>query len=196
MALKNHHLTRSSPFEAVDDTRLSFNHIKIWFTSGMGFFTDAYDLFIIGVALIIFGAYSLPGFTMSTSVLGLPAAGFIGASAIFAAVIGQLIFGFLADRIGRKTVYGVEAMILALGAILSALSPNLYWLIIFRFIEGIGIGGDYPVSATIMSEYSNVKDRGKLNMAPARPFFPNCILKLSMKLNSRKKERSTLKPMV
>jgi PHS family inorganic phosphate transporter-like MFS transporter len=76
--------------------------------------------------------------------------------------VGQLLFGFIADRVGRKTVYGVEASLLALGAILSALSPNLYWLIAFRFLQGIGIGGDYPVSATIMSEYSNRKDRGKL----------------------------------
>ncbi|MDG6995451.1 MAG: MFS transporter [Nitrososphaerota archaeon] len=128
----------------------------------MGFFTDAYDLFIIGVALLIFGAYSLPGFSLGTSIFGQSAAAFVGSSAIFAAVIGQLIFGYLGDKIGRKTVYGIEASILAVGAILSALSANVYWLILFRFIEGIGIGGDYPISATIMSEYSNVKDRGKL----------------------------------
>jgi PHS family inorganic phosphate transporter-like MFS transporter len=77
-------------------------------------------------------------------------------------VFGQLLFGFLGDRISRKTVYGIEASILAAGAILSALSPNVLFLILFRFIQGIGIGGDYPISATIMSEYSNIKDRGKL----------------------------------
>ena len=42
---------------------------------------------------------------------------------------------------------------LAVGAIASAFSPNIWWLIGFRVILGIGIGGDYPVSATIMSEY-------------------------------------------
>ncbi|MDG6907803.1 MAG: MFS transporter [Nitrososphaerota archaeon] len=128
----------------------------------MGFFTDAYDLFIIGVALLIFGAYKLPGFNMGTGILGQSAGAFVGSSAIFAAVIGQLIFGHLGDRVGRKTVYGIEASILVVGALLSAISTNVFWLILFRFIEGIGIGGDYPMSATIMSEYSNVKDRGKL----------------------------------
>ena len=36
------------------------------------------------------------------------------------------------------------------------------WLLIFRFILGLGIGGDYPLSATLMSEYANRRDRGKL----------------------------------
>jgi len=150
------------PFREIDELKLSYNHIRIWFTAGMGFFTDAYDLFIIGAVLDVFSKFSVPGFDSSTLILGLPAAGFIGASAIFAAVVGQLIFGFIADKIGRKSVYGIEATILAVGAVLSALSPNLYYLIAFRFFQGIGIGGDYPISATIMSEYSNRKDRGKL----------------------------------
>src|SRR5260370_4641826 len=72
------------------------------------------------------------------------------------------MFGRLADRLGRKFVYGYELVVLAIGAIASALSPNVMFLLIFRFVLGLGIGGDYPVSATLMSEYSNRKDRGKL----------------------------------
>ncbi|MEM1860089.1 MAG: MFS transporter, partial [Metallosphaera sp.] len=45
------------PFKSLDSVKLNFNHIKIWYTSGMGFFTDAYDLFIIGAILDIFNAY-------------------------------------------------------------------------------------------------------------------------------------------
>jgi len=145
------------PFKGLDSTRLNFNHIKIWYTSGMGFFTDAYDLFIIGAILDIFSAYKLPGFVLNPLYTGL-----LTSSAIFSAVVGQLFFGVLGDLIGRKKVYGVEASLLTAGAILSALSPNILWLIIFRTIVGFGIGGDYPISATIMSEYANVKDRGKL----------------------------------
>ena len=51
---------------------------------------------------------------------------------------------------------------LAAGAIASAFSPNVMWLLVFRFILGLGIGGDYPLSATLMSEYANRRDRGKL----------------------------------
>jgi PHS family inorganic phosphate transporter-like MFS transporter len=146
-----------SPFKSLDNLKLSFNHIKIWYTSGMGFFTDAYDLFIIGAILDIFARYKIPGFELNNVVAGL-----LTSSALITAILGQLVFGFLADRLGRKAIYGVEALLLTLGAFLSALSPNIYWLIAFRSLMGFGIGGDYPVSATIMSEYANVKDRGKL----------------------------------
>src|SRR5260370_6782581 len=72
------------------------------------------------------------------------------------------MFGRLADRLGRKFVYGYELVVLAIGAIASALSPNVLFLLIFRFILGLGIGGDYPVSATLMSEYANRQDRGEV----------------------------------
>jgi len=48
------------------------------------------------------------------------------------------------------------------GAIASALAPNLGFLLVARFVLGLGIGGDYPVSAVLMSEYSNRSDRGRL----------------------------------
>ncbi|WP_373467802.1 MFS transporter [Acidianus infernus] len=158
-----------SPFRPIDSLKLTFNHIKIWYTAGMGFFTDAYDLLIIGYILAtIKYAYCYAGIVMPgfTSYLVGPDKdfwnGLLASIALWAAILGQLIFGYLGDYWGRKKVYGVEAAILSIGAILSALSPDLIWFIIFRFILGLGIGGDYPISATIMSEYANVRDRGKL----------------------------------
>ena len=151
-----------NPFKEMNGIRLSFAHIKVFFTAGMGFFTDAYDLFIIGAVLDVFSKASIPGFDIGIKMLGMPLSGFLGASAIFTAIIGQLLFGALADRFGRKSVYGTEATLMAIGALLSAVSPNIYWLIASRLVLGLGIGGDYPVSSVIMSEYANTKDRGKL----------------------------------
>src|SRR6202042_1122651 len=54
------------------------------------------------------------------------------------------------------------AAIMIVGALGSALSPSFWVLIVFRFVLGFGVGGDYPVSAVMMSEYANRKDRGKL----------------------------------
>jgi PHS family inorganic phosphate transporter-like MFS transporter len=150
-------MVEKSPFEDVDSVRLNMGHLRIWFTSGMGFFTDAYDLFIIGIVLIL-----LTGPFATAFHLNIVQSALIGTSALAAAIIGQLLFGRLADIFGRKKVYGIEATILAIGAILSAFSPSFIFLFLSRFLLGIGIGGDYPVSATIMSEYSNTKDRGKL----------------------------------
>lgn len=159
----------NNPFKSLDSLKLSFNHIKIWYTAGMGFFTDAYDLLIISyiLATIIdankYAGIVIPGFT--DYLTGSSSAfwtGLLASSAIWTAILGQLVFGYLGDRWGRKKVYGIEASLLSLGALLSAFAWNLPALIAFRMIMGVGIGGDYPISSTIMSEYANVKDRGKL----------------------------------
>jgi PHS family inorganic phosphate transporter-like MFS transporter len=151
----------TSVFKDLDNTPLGMNHLKVWFTSGMGFFTDAYDLFIIGIVLLLLEG-SLPTSFHIASGNAFIGAGLLGSSAIIAAIFGQVIWGTLADKLGRKSIYGIEAAILATGALLSAFAWSYWSLFLFRFILGFGIGGDYPISATIMSEYSNSKDRGKL----------------------------------
>jgi PHS family inorganic phosphate transporter-like MFS transporter len=67
-----------------------------------------------------------------------------------------------ADVFGRKNVYITVAIIMVIGAIASAVAPNLIFLIVARLVLGLGIGGDYPVSAVMMSEFSNRRDRGRL----------------------------------
>ncbi len=133
-------------------------HLKTMLISGLGFFTDAYDLFIIGIVL---GLLPLAGWTTVTTFYK----GLIGSTALIAAVIGAIIFGRLLDYLGRKRIYGIELAILIIGALGSAfLTPynNVVVLIIWRFILGIGIGGDYATSSTIMTEYSNTKSRGRM----------------------------------
>jgi len=72
------------------------------------------------------------------------------------------LFGRIADMLGRKRIYGYEVLVLAVGAVASAFSPNIWWLIVFRIILGVGIGGDYPVSSTIMTEYASKRTRGMM----------------------------------
>jgi MFS family permease len=72
------------------------------------------------------------------------------------------VFGRFADVVGRKRVYWLVAAIMVVGALGSALAPSFWVLIVFRFVLGFGVGGDYPVSAVMVSEYANRKDRGKL----------------------------------
>src|SRR6202034_944234 len=137
----------------MDDSKISSQHWKIMFISGMGFFTDAYDLFIIGVVM------SLVKPIWHT---GKIAEALVDSTALLASAFGALLFGRVADMLGRKRIYGVEVLVLAFGAIGCAFSPNIWWLIGLRFILGIGIGGDYPVSATIMSEYAGKDSRGMI----------------------------------
>ncbi|PSR32100.1 MAG: MFS transporter [Sulfobacillus benefaciens] len=139
--------------ENLNEAPLGLFHLRAVLTAGMGFFTDAYDLFIIGAALVLIKGLWHPSHIM---------VGLLGSTALIAAFVGAFIFGRLADVLGRKTIYGFEAVLMALGAIFSAFAPNILWLLVARFVMGIGIGGDYPVSAVLMSEYANTRDRGKL----------------------------------
>jgi PHS family inorganic phosphate transporter-like MFS transporter len=139
--------------EALDEAPLSLFHLKAAVTAAMGFFTDAYDLFIIGVALVLIkGEWHLSAVQTS----------FLGSATLIATLFGALIFGRIADLAGRKRVYGLVAAIMALGALATAVAPSYVWLVVFRFVLGIGIGGDYPVSAVLASEYANRKRRGLL----------------------------------
>jgi MFS transporter, PHS family, inorganic phosphate transporter len=138
-------------FTEMDNAEISGTHWKIMFISGMGFFTDAYDLFIIGVVMAMLKHM----WTISKLEEGL-----VESTALLASALGALLFGRVADMLGRKRIYGVEVLVLAAGAIGCAFAPNIIWLIALRFILGVGIGGDYPVSATIMSEYAGKSTRG------------------------------------
>jgi MFS transporter, PHS family, inorganic phosphate transporter len=117
----------------------------------MGFFTDAYDLFVIGIVVALIETQ------LSTHQVS-----WLNSATLLASAFGAVIFGRMADILGRKRIYGYEVLILAAGAIASAFAPNYTFLLICRIILGIGIGGDYPVSATIMSEYSSKSTRGKM----------------------------------
>jgi MFS transporter, PHS family, inorganic phosphate transporter len=136
-----------------DASPVTREHWKIMFISGMGFFTDAYDLFIIGVAMRLIRDEWHPPTV---------AVGLVTSTALLASAIGALLFGRIADMLGRKRIYGYEVLVLAIGAIASAFSPTIWWLIAFRIILGFGIGGDYPVSSTLMSEYAGKTTRGMM----------------------------------
>ena len=138
---------------ALDEASLSRFHLRAVLVSGMGFFTDAYDLFIIGIASTLIAAQ----WNLGTSQLAL-----LNSTMLGAAFLGACVFGRFADLAGRKRVYWLVAVIMVIGAVGSALSPSYWVLIGFRFLLGFGVGGDYPVSAVLMSEYANRKDRGKL----------------------------------
>jgi MFS family permease len=90
--------------EALDEAPLSLFHLKAAFTAAMGFFTDAYDLFIIGVALVLIkGEWHLSAVQTS----------FLGSATLLATLVGALVFGRVADLLGRTRVYGLVAGIMA-----------------------------------------------------------------------------------
>jgi len=138
---------------ALDEAPLGRSHMRAVVASGVGFFTDAYDLFVIGIA----SALISKDWNLSSGHLAL-----LNSTMLGAAFLGALVFGRYADKVGRKRVYWLVAVIMIAGALGSAFSQSFWMLIAFRFVLGFGVGGDYPVSAVMVSEYANRKDRGRL----------------------------------
>lgn len=152
---------------ALDKAKTQWYHFTAIIIAGMGFFTDAYDLFSIPTVVNLLGRlyYQVPGAKAPTHLpVNVNAA--VNGVALCGTLAGQLFFGWLGDKLGRKRVYGMTLMLMVIAALGQGLSLGhtatsvLTTLCFFRFWLGFGIGGDYPLSATIMSEYSNTRTRG------------------------------------
>ncbi|KAL0361892.1 UNVERIFIED_CONTAM: putative inorganic phosphate transporter 1-9 [Sesamum radiatum] len=149
---------------ALDSAKTQYYHFKAIVVAGMGLFTDAYDLFCIPPIMKLLGRiyynhrprYEVPA-AVTFAMLG---------TALLGTVIGQLVFGHLGDRVGRRRVYGLSLLLMVISSICCGFSMGtsrtcvLLSLGFFRFMLGVGIGGDYPLSATIMSEFANRWKRG------------------------------------
>ncbi|PQQ11224.1 putative inorganic phosphate transporter 1-9 [Prunus yedoensis var. nudiflora] len=157
---------------ALDTARTQWYHFKAIIIAGMGLFSDAYDLFCIPPILRFLGRiyYQKPHLPFDNNddnfVIRRHVDSVLLGVAFLGTVIGQLVFGRLGDRIGRRRVYGLSLMVMVLSAlgcgfsICTSRSCVLVSLGFFRFLLGVGIGGDYPLSATIMSEFANKRTRG------------------------------------
>ncbi|KAI0768937.1 major facilitator superfamily domain-containing protein [Irpex lacteus] len=144
---------------------LTYTEVKLLGIAGVGFFLDAYDLFIINPVATMLQYRLYDGNSLPSGLEG-----FMKAGANIGSVIGQFGFGFAADYFGRKAVYGKELMLIIFATIMSicnptgSISPNgaLVWLAVWRIILGIGVGGDYPMSASITTDRARLRRRGTL----------------------------------
>lgn len=144
--------------------QLTWPQWKLVGLAGVGFFLDAYDLFIINQVTPLLAVVYFPDTGLPNQMQDLVKAG-----ANIGCVIGQLLFGFLGDQFGRSFVYGKELILIIIATIICISVPSyftgnqvLIWIFVTRIILGIGIGGDYPMSATVVSDRANIHRRGTL----------------------------------
>ncbi|RRT58705.1 hypothetical protein B296_00006013 [Ensete ventricosum] len=152
---------------ALDHAKTQLYHFTAIVIAGMGFFTDAYDLFCISLVSKLLGRiYYFDRNSDTPGTLPPNVSAAVNGVAFCGTLSGQLFFGWLGDKLGRKKVYGMTLMLMVICSVASGLSfghdPKgvIATLCFFRFWLGFGIGGDYPLSATIMSEYANKRTRG------------------------------------
>ncbi|KAF7563702.1 hypothetical protein G7046_g390 [Stylonectria norvegica] len=148
----------------IDKAPFGWYHVRACVVAGVGFFTDSYDIFAVSMLTIMLGIVYFPG----TGKMPVNSDSAIKLSTSAGTVIGQLGFGALADIVGRKKMYGLELIVIIFATLAQALTSNspacnIVGLIIFwRVIMGVGIGGDYPLSSIITSEFATTKWRGAM----------------------------------
>lgn len=134
-----------------DDQQVTRRHRRILWASGLGIFLDGYDLSIMAIVLILLK----PQWHLGPTMLGL-----LGTAALVGALIGGLFGGLIADRYGRKTVYLIDIAAFFIAALLSGFAWDITSLVILRFILGLGVGADYPLSSTYIAEFMPKNKRG------------------------------------
>ena len=139
----NNELHAAEVSEALNEVKFSGFHLRAIITAGMGFFTSAFDLTVIGTALALAGPEWVKGFLADggTKANFAWTMGLVGSVSLAATFVGAIVFGTIADKIGRKSVYGIEAILMTIGALGSAFAGGPISMIIWRTIMGFGIGG-------------------------------------------------------
>lgn len=130
--------------------------------AGTGFLADAYDLFVIDLVLAILQRLHPDGISVADKSL-------VASATLLGAVSGQIFFGVMGDWLGRKWTFLVTCVLIIFGALGSACvvwSEGDFSLVrqlsLARFLLGVGVGGEYPLAATIAAESSDRATRGRL----------------------------------
>lgn len=128
-------------------------HKRVWILSAFGIMLDGFDFFIMGVAIpLIVKDLGANPFQI----------GLASSAAIIGAIVGAAVMGPLSDRIGRRLAFQIDLAMFVVFAVASAFAPDIWWLIVFRFLLGVGIGADYPIASSYVAEISPGHLRSRL----------------------------------
>ena len=147
--------------EAMDEARMGPLHWRVLALVAAGYFFDVLDFTIFG-ALVPDLIHS--GFVTQQQVP------WIGSITLLGLFIGTLGQGEFTDRFGRKTVYQFNLLLFGVATIVAALppipsigfEPGLTWLLVFRFLAGVGLGAEQPLCFSYTAEYAPKRIRGRV----------------------------------
>ncbi|HEX9461863.1 MAG TPA: MFS transporter [Alphaproteobacteria bacterium] len=134
---------------------LSAWHFKIGVVIGSGWFFDAFDALAIAYALpVLIGLWKLaPG--QIGLLISIPYAG---------QIVGSIFFGWLAERIGRVPCTIYTLLVFSVMSLVCAYAWSFESMLVFRFVQGLGLGGEIPIMATYISEFASARRRGRFTL--------------------------------
>ena len=119
---------------------------------GLGLFFEFYEVFLTGVlSSVLVGEF---GLTKAELPLVL-------ASTFIGMFIGALVLGRLADRLGRRGAFLLNLAVYSVFSLLGAFSMNAAWLVVTRFLAGVGLGAELPLADTYLTDLLPARRRGK-----------------------------------
>jgi MFS transporter, putative metabolite:H+ symporter len=142
-------LSASDRLNALPVTSL---HLKFVAVVGLSLFFDDYELFLTSILSTTLQRH----FDVAASMLPL-----ILASTFIGAFIGAAFFGRLADRIGRRKAFMITIAVYSLFSLAGAVSTGPWMLVLSRFVAGIGLGGEFPITNSYLGDILPARQRGR-----------------------------------
>ena len=125
---------------------------KTLVAGALGWMLDAMDVMLFSLVI----GYLLREFSMDTRT-----AGFLNSLTLVASAIGGFLFGFLADRIGRTRALMLSILVYSFSSAACAFTHTAPQLAVFRFVLGLGMGGEWTTAAALIAETWRAEHRGK-----------------------------------
>ena len=139
--------------DALDRLPVTRTHLRVVVAVGLGLFFDMYEVFLAGtIGTALKTEFGLGGTALSV-MLG---------SAFLGMFVGAAFLARLADRIGRRRMFLLSLTWYSLWSLIGAFSPNAAVLVACRFLAGVGVGAEYPVSDSYLSDVLPARSRGRL----------------------------------
>ena len=159
--------TESNSVKQVESEKATPYQKKTLFASTVGYALDGMDMMILGVCFSLISV----SFNLSKTDLGT-----LTSVTLLGAILGGILFGVLADKYGRVRVFSWTILIFSLFTGLCAISPNYESFLIFRFLSGLGLGGEFGIGMTLVSESWPKHKRSRATSIVALGFQAGIIL--------------------
>lgn len=141
----------SRPHDTTDDQVTGYAKRAV-VASALGYAMDGFDLLILGFAMTAIGAELH---------FGQAQGGSLATITLIGAVLGGLVFGILADRFGRVRMLTYSIVFFAVFTGLTALSQGYADMAVYRFLAGIGLGGEFGIGMTLAAEAWPARKRAR-----------------------------------